>query len=79
MGDKKESFLNKEFILLELSFGNCRLLALKNFIICLHSIHQHNKSPTFLKDISTWVSPLKLNLAIASPYSNTCNGDGFLG
>lgn len=79
MGDEKESFLKTEFTLLELSFGNYKLLVLKNFSICLDSIHHHNKSPTFLKDISTWVSPLKLNLAIASPYSNTCNGDGFLG
>lgn len=77
MDGKKESFLNMEFILFELSFGNCKLLVLKS--ICLDSVHQHNESPTFLKDISTWVSPLKLNLAIASPYSNTCNGDGFLG
>lgn len=79
MGDEKEPFLNKELALLDLSFGNSKLLVLKNTSICLDSIHQHNRSPTFLKDISTWVSPLKLNLAIASPYSNTCNGDGFLG
>lgn len=34
---------------------------------------------TFLNDISTCVSPLKLNLAIASPYSRICTGGNFLG
>lgn len=32
MGDEEESFLNTESILLELSFGNCKLLVLKNII-----------------------------------------------
>jgi len=79
MGDEKEPFLSKELNFLELSFGNCKSLVLKNFSICQDSVHQHSRSPTFLKDISTWVSPLKLNFATASPYSNTCSGDGFLG
>ena len=34
---------------------------------------------TFLKDISTPVSPVKLKRAIASPYSNTCTGALFFG
>lgn len=33
MGDEEVSFLNTEFILLELSFGNCKLLVLKNIIM----------------------------------------------
>lgn len=34
---------------------------------------------TFLKDISTTVSPLKLKRAMASPYSSTCTGTLFFG
>lgn len=34
---------------------------------------------TFLKDISTTVSPLKLKRATASPYSSTCTGTLFFG
>lgn len=36
-------------------------------------------SLTFLKDISTTVSPLKLKRATASPYSSTCTGTLFFG
>lgn len=34
---------------------------------------------TFLKDISTTVSPVKLKRAMASPYSSTCTGILFFG